>query len=102
NRFTNYFTLPENVNGLIYETSYALQALCEYYLSEINYRRPEVLNAILNAATFLKNRDWNHVDLNSNIRGLGLWSLSESYKITNDCMTYKKIKEIGTYLVNIQ
>jgi hypothetical protein len=83
-----------------YETSYAIQALSEYYLSGINYRRPEVFAAIILGSTYLKNYNW--WTTNSNLKGLGVWALSEAYKVTNDCGTYTKITQLANDLVSLQ
>lgn len=86
-----------------YSTSYALQALCEYYLSGVNHRRPEVLNAIQRAETYLLNRDWvSESSENNNVKGLAIWALCDAYKITKNCNSYKKIKEITNKVINEQ
>lgn len=90
---------PPNVDEE-YETAHGLHALCEYYLSEIDYRRSEVYNAIITAQAWLKLFDW--ACTNQNVRGLGLWALSNSFKITKDCGTSDKIEEISYFIISEQ
>jgi|GEM_PF-1934321 len=85
-----------------YETAYALQALSEYILSGLTYRKNEVILAIQMASNYMYNVDWNSTSLNSNVRALGLWSLSDAYKVTNECMAYTKIKQISNILITDQ
>lgn len=80
-----------------YETAYALVALSEFYLSKIDYRRAEVLNAIQMSSDYLINRDWKLT--NNNVRGLGAWALSTAYKATHDCSSLIKAKQICELLI---
>lgn len=87
-----------------YETSNALAALSEYYLSEINYRRTEVLSAINLASQFLitqvdfdDNQGWL-LQVNSNTRGLAAWGLSLAYRATRDCEMFNKALSIAAQL----
>ena len=91
-----------------YETSHALAVLSEFYLSKIEYRRAEVLNAINLATNFLTTQvDWQGgnialLQVNNNTRGLGLWALSLSYKITRDCSVFNKLLAMAQYVYSSQ
>ena len=84
-----------------YVASHVLAVLSEYYLSKFEYKRAEVLAAINLSVKFLQDRvSWdntkrNLLHVNNNTRGLALWALSLSYKITKNLETYQLIKKIA-------
>lgn len=87
-----------------YETAYALVALSEFYTSGIDYRRDEVLAAInLSTSNLLKIKWPKDPSVgNTNLKALGIWSLSASYRATKDEDTYEQIKEITDILIKTQ
>jgi hypothetical protein len=93
------------VNGVQpYETAYALVAMSEYYTAEIEYRRDEVLTAInLSTSNLLKIKWAKDPSVgNSNLKALGIWSLSSSYRATKNEKTYEQILTITDILVTSQ
>jgi hypothetical protein len=87
-----------------YETAYALVAMSEYYTSGIEYRREEVLTAInLTTANLLKIKWAKDPSVgNTNLKALGIWSLSASYRATKNEKTYDQIREITEILITTQ
>lgn len=83
-----------------FETCYALKTLSEFYQTEIPKNEKQILAAIENATQFLRKQNWK--SSNSNVRGLALWALCESYKITKSQKTYHTIKKIATILLHDQ
>jgi hypothetical protein len=89
--------------AITYETAYALAALCEYYQSGIAYKRPDVLMAIQLASGYMVKQRWSaDANNNSNIRALGLWSLSQVYTVTADNTVYKRMKVLAKWLIKKQ
>ena len=87
-----------------YETAYALVAMSEYYSSGIEYRRDEVLAAINLSTTNLLKIKWKKDPSvgNTNLKALGIWSLSASYHATKNQDTYEQIIEITDILIETQ
>ena len=91
-----------------YETSHALAVLSEYYLSNYNYRRTEVLAAIELSVKFMTTRvSYDNskrklLHVNNNTRGLALWSLSLAYKATKNGKILNLVKEITRLLIKDQ
>ena len=87
-----------------YETCYALVTLCSFYQAGIDYRRAEVKTAIdlsteaLTAINWLKDTQVG----NSNMRGLGMWSLAEAYKVNPEKRIYNKLKKLTVYMLKNQ
>lgn len=93
------------VNGVQpYETAYALVALSEFYQSGIDYRRDEILAAVnLSTANLLKIKWAKDPSVgNTNLKALGIWSLSASYHATKDQKTYDQIMAITDILITTQ
>ena len=84
-----------------FETCYALVAMSEYYLSEIDYRRDEMYQGIISASGYIARIDWKNFD-NANHRALGLWALSTAYKVTKDSCAMIEIKKLAKWLINKQ
>ena len=91
----------------VYSTANALATMCEGYMfynkhPNLNFSNMSGLyNAIENAANNLLSST-SECYSNSNFKGLMVWSLAKSYKITNNCEFLVKAVHISQTLINLQ